>query len=419
MKLKNLFACVVACVVGCSQTTLFAKSKVGEEAFKDLLILEHLIDVKYAPKAWKESLFGWSLIDSTNQAKKMLILEENPSVGYCQKVLSQYFASLHDYHAGVTFHATEQSYLPYTLKISEEGRCFIVDVHTYSSAIASGDELLEFNGVPIKDALSSVCFGRGSDADFATAARYLTFRSASLGQEVPSGVVNLKIRRPSGLERMVTVKWRYTPEHVADLSLIAPLVKSPQVELSCKSRCYRSTWKRYAERSLFTNNMVPYFWSEFSNRYKKGFFSDYNIGSKRGFLPNFGHIVWEETSGPFHAYIFSCLDKEGNSRRLGFIRLATYAWMESEDLDDSIAPWEDFAKLIQFFSSETEGLIIDQTNNPGGSVLYMYGLLSMLTDQPLNVPQHRMILTQDEVQAALDWLDLLENVETDRQAQDV
>lgn len=40
----------------------------------------------------------------------------------------------------------------------------------------------------------------------------------------------------------------------------------------------------------------------------------------------------------------------------------------------------------------------------------------MLTNKPLETPRHRMILTQDEVHAALHWLDLLEGVDTDREA---
>ncbi len=415
MKIKHITVLVCSLLLGFSFSGS-AKTLVHQSACADLDFLEHLLDIKYAPKDWKHKLFRWDLKDVTDRARLKIKLEENPSIKYCQGVLAEYISSLNDFHAGITFFATESSYLPYTLKLSSNNRCFVVDVHTYHSDISVGDEILEMDGVPILEAIESIRTGRGVPSDYAAATRMLFSRSAALGHQVPVGIATLKIRRPSGLTRTLKVKWRHTPEHIRDLSLISPLVKNPVIEM--KSPRALPVLSSVADKCLFTNEMVPYFWNELREQYKRGFYSDYNIGSKKGFFPDFGKVTWRAKSGPYHAYIFTATDDQGQPHSIGFLRISTYSWTDMEDrsVENMNSPWEDFNEIIHVLESKSEALIIDQTNNPGGSVFYLYGLLSRLTDRPLETPKHRMILTQSEVQAAVKWLEMLEGVETDEQA---
>ncbi|MEF9497408.1 protease-like activity factor CPAF [Chlamydia sp. 04-14] len=415
MKVKQITALICSLVLG-FQISGSAKTLVQKNACSDLDFLEHLLDVKYAPKEWKHKLFHWNLKDATDQARLRLCIEENPSTRHCQGVLSQYISDLNDFHAGITFFSTENSHLPYTIKLSSSHRCFVVDVHTYSSEISIGDEILEMDGQPIMQIIESIRVGRGAPSDYAAAARTLFSRSAALGHQIPIGIVTLKIRRPSGLTRTVKVKWRHTPEYIQDLSLIAPLVKDPVIEMR-SGRALPLT-SNASENCLFTNEMVPYFWGELREQYKRGLNSDYNIGSKKGFLPDFGHVTWRAKSGPYHAYVFTCTDNRGQSHNIGFLRISTYSWTDMEDRSvmNMESPWNDFGEIINVLQDKTEALIIDQTNNPGGSVFYLYALISRLTDRPLETPRHRMILTQNEVQSAVKWLNLLEGVETDEQA---
>jgi len=59
------------------------------------------------------------------------------------------------------------------------------------------------------------------------------------------------------------------------------------------------------------------------------------------------------------------------------------------------------AKVINYFEMTTEGLVVDQTNNSGGSLLYGYAIAAMLTDRPLNTPFHQVTLTPKEVSNAI------------------
>ncbi|MBQ8498494.1 protease-like activity factor CPAF [Chlamydia sp.] len=414
----NRFLLLLLTFSSAVHSPLRGESLVCKNALKDLHFLENLLQVKYAPKVWKEEYLGWNLSESVVYAQQKLCSVENPSTSFCQQVIADFIQELNDFHAGVTFYAVENAYLPYSLQKSSDGHFYFVDVMTFSSDIRIGDELLEVDGCPVEEVLATLYGGnhKGTLAEESAALRTLFSRMASLGHEVPSGRVSLKVRRPSsGSIKEVRVQWRYTPEGVGDLSAIAPSIKAPQLQKSMRGLFPKRD--NHHASSLFHSPMVPHFWAELRNHYAtSGLKSGYNIGNADGFFPVMGPVLWE-SEGPFHAYIFPIVDERGIRHNIGFLRIATYGWQEMEDVDPmGPPPWEEFAKIIDLFSLKTDALIIDQTNNPGGSVLYLYGLLSMLTDRPLNLPKHRMILTQDEVVDALDWKKLLESVDTDAEA---
>ena len=61
-------------------------------------------------------------------------------------------------------------------------------------------------------------------------------------------------------------------------------------------------------------------------------------------------------------------------------------------------------------------MVIDQVNNPGGSVFYLYSLVSMLTDKAVSTPKHKMtVLPSDILDAKLN-LPSLKKVTTDAEA---
>jgi len=80
---------------------------------------------------------------------------------------------------------------------------------------------------------------------------------------------------------------------------------------------------------------------------------------------------------PFLAYTY-----EVDGAKIGYFVLDTF----SPRKDDGSSDIEDrFMKYREIISKmmDTDGLIIDQNNNGGGSLFYGFGLASMLTDYPL------------------------------------
>ncbi|WP_213318172.1 protease-like activity factor CPAF [Chlamydiifrater volucris] len=419
MKLKNFSTALLVALL-CSTASVHAdgfatKDRVRENARSDLLFLEHLIETKYAPLPWKKFLFDWNLEREVNRCKVKIALQENLTTRYCQSVFAEFLESLNDYHAGVTFYSSEKAYLPFELKISDTGRCFVVSVSKAITNLQVGDEIIEIEGIPILQVIESLRKGRGSLADYAAAVREITFRSAALGQQVPKGLVTIKVRRVSGITRVLMERWRYSPENVVDFSFVYPLAPK---EVSIKSSVFPEGRGENKRATVFGTKMVPYFLEELKAQNKiADRSSSFSLGDKNGFLPNLGIPVWQaDGEGPFRAYIFGLTDNQGQDRKVGYIRIGTYLWTDLVPEDGKDEPWKNFEAIVSKMDAETDLLIIDQMNNPGGSVFYLYGLVSMLTDRPLNTPMHRLILTQEDVSAASGWLELLEDVYTDEQA---
>ena len=122
--------------------------------------------------------------------------------------------------------------------------------------------------------------------------------------------------------------------------------------------------------------------------------SPFDVGAKRSWVPVIGEIVWEipkeDEKKAYYAYI--C--KVGDDRQIGYVRIPDYNY--SRDAVDM------FSELVARFQHTTVALVIDQINNPGGSMSQIYALLSMLTDRPLALPQHQITITDDDAAVAAD-----------------
>ena len=98
---------------------------------------------------------------------------------------------------------------------------------------------------------------------------------------------------------------------------------------------------------------------------------------------------------PFHAYIYE--NEQG--QKVGYVRIPDYMAGGNPQAYANV-----FAKLVSLFEKKADALVIDQVNNPGGNMFYMYTLLSLLTDKPLAVPPHFMMLDQSDGKLASEIL---------------
>lgn len=127
----------------------------------------------------------------------------------------------------------------------------------------------------------------------------------------------------------------------------------------------------------------------------------YAIGAKKSFVPVLGEIVWELPQAlaaqvPFSAYV--CRVDKG--QQVGYVRVPHYTYNER---DVNV-----FADLIARFESTTTALVLDQVNNPGGSMFHMYAMLSTLTNRALVLPTHQLVIDDDAAAMAAETVALAE-----------
>jgi C-terminal processing protease CtpA/Prc len=129
------------------------------------------------------------------------------------------------------------------------------------------------------------------------------------------------------------------------------------------------------------------------------------VGARKSFIPALGKMLWQSADdNSFHAYTY--LNDEG--KVIGFLRISSY----SKTFKDSAA----FKEIIKHFKETTDALIIDQVNNPGGSVFYLYSLVSMLNDTSVATPKHRMAITASDVKESMMLLNETKDIDSDEKA---
>jgi hypothetical protein len=361
---------------------------------------------QYAPKVWKKKYAGWDIDTAYKKAESAA--ESAETLQQARGAIVQFVSSMKDYHVSVGFFSTEKASLPFTVK-TVGGRTFFADIDREKMPESAfpfmpGDELITFNGKPIAEeigALVQLSSANVPATDVAWADLMLTRRRASRGFPVPSGsaLIGGK-KRGEEKVRQYQLVWDYAPD---EIGVPFSVPKSDETALTrMKSR------KMVAGMKMASGENLNLF----------------GLGARESYIPELGKKIWEnakEMEGKvsfgffsmpmkrattFDAYIY----KNAQGRKIGVIRIPSYS------PQDESGAVKEFADLLNRFESETDGLVIDQINNPGGSVFYLYALASMLSDQPLMAPKHRMSVTPSDIVDALPGIEALKQIKTDEDA---
>lgn len=379
---------------------------VKKRALADLEFIRNVFEVKYAPLAWKNEFSKWELNQAIDEAKAKIQSQPSPTIKDCQLILHDFFNSTRDYHVGIRFFSTEIANLPFMVQ-GAEGRYFIsyIDRDQLTKIdfpFEIGDEILTFNEKPIQKVIEELRqqeFGLNTlETDQAMAELALTFRRGDIGNVVPSGTVTLTGKQKKTNKNLnAQLKWNYFAEHIRDISKL----EHPKYFFVKKEEDLKGSLKI---NEFFNKFMVSHFWDPASFQSLQA--NNHSIGSRSSYLPVLGaKKMWESNADNFFdAYIF----ESPSGKKIGYIRIAHYIGDQEEV--------EEFGKIMNYFESTTDALVIDQINNPGGSLFYLYGLVATLADRPFFTPKHRVALTQEEVNMALTLLPFLEWIRSSDEA---
>lgn len=393
--------------------TLFASPPTTKRrVLADLDTIKNAFAVKYAPRQWKGEFAGWDLDEEIAAAKEKIEALKKPTLKECQVIIRDFFNSARDYHVGVRFYSTENASLPFMVA-GAEGRYFICDIDWGGVSKSNfpfevGDEILTFDGKPIHDVIDHLRvqeFGDNTfETDSALAQRTLTDRRGSMAHGIPRGTVTITGKQMStGKKLSARLTWDYLPEKIRDLSKIGA-----EAAFEVAPHEWNCDLQTALKKSQFFDKLMVYPGWNHSYVGLRTVTSNHTMGSRTSYLPPLGQVVWKSGSDwIFDAYIFIA----PSGKRVGYVRLPHYIG----DLEEV----EEFGLLMNAFERKTDALVIDQLNNPGGSVFYLYALASTLAKKPMQAPRHHIALTQEEVHTALVLLSHLEPVHNDEMAQEV
>lgn len=340
----------------------FAKESADDdkrEMLRTIDSIKQLLELQYAPCGWKKWWNHWDLDQETIQIKNWITTSEKLSICEFQNGVRKFLNSASDYHLKACFASSEKASLPFCIKGIGK-RYFITAINDPNIGLKIGDELLLFDGEAIHDVIQRLIekeFGKGTPAtDRALAEILFTERVGAQGVAVPNGSV------------------RVTVQSVA----------------TNKLETHTCFWRKRAE----TVESKPH---------------PNTLGSRDSFLPYLGEtITWcTDLTHFFHAYIYV----HESGRKVGVIRIPHYLYSAHEV--------QQFSEILVRMEKETEALVIDQLNNTGGSLFSLYAIASMLSEVPLETPQHRFIMTWDDALYSLSKIKKLQTVESDEQAQEV
>lgn len=394
----------------------FEKSKmIGE-----IETIKNIFDYQYAPKDWKKKYFGWDLEQEFEKAKQAILNTNSITIKDFQIIVRNFFRSTRDYHVKVAFISTETAFLPIEVK-GVNGRYFITFVDRSLLSIdeypiQTGDEILLFDGRPVGDVIEALqmdefgTFDTGTDRSITE--HLLTYRSGILGQQVPRGPVAIQVHHLNN-HALTTYQliWTYKPEKVTS-----------QFEKILAKKSFREHSSSIAKIHYFNKPwMTPYYkpfgdellqqilYGEEEEEEPEDDLSPFAIGGKYSFVPTLGRIWWNNDKKYWNAYVFETPDH----KLVGYLRIPHYNYKQ----DDS--SMEELKQIIQLFEERTDALVIDQVNNPGGLVFYMYAVASLLTEQALTTPRHRIAITHEDVYHAADTISTLEFVNSDKTAKEL
>ncbi|MAF91531.1 MAG: protease-like activity factor CPAF [Bdellovibrionota bacterium] len=368
-----------------------ANPQVKQASLEALDFIASVYSISYSPAPWKKQFDNWDIELEYQKARELIEQDSDLTIAEAKKAIMSFVYSTRDYHVSIRFHSTEQSSLGFTVR-SAEGRYFIVHVDrnklsAHSFPFEAGDEIIEFDGKPVNEVVQSLKIYENNveQTDQALAEFALTNRRANRGYSVPRGPLLITVK-PKNKDKIVSRQliWEYTPELVPNLDMSMkdpikdPLFAKPEI---------KSPMMNYAADTFDLNPQ--------------------NIGEKNGYLPDLGKAeeVEELEDSLFRAYVY----QEGEEK-IGVVRIPTYS---VSDYNKSI---ESFEKIIAYMEEHTDKLVIDQLNNPGGSVFYLYALASNLSDQALETPKHKMSITPTQVASCAALSGILNAIRSDSDA---
>lgn len=405
-------------------------SSVQKDMIRDLEVAKYSIMLKYAPAEWKEVLFGWSLESAYAKAKRRIVEESPKTSKEYQKIFKEFLGSTRDYHVAPIYYSTASSMFPLSVRRVKD-RYFVTafpvdfvldsedpflsfqeglypDFNKCLKQFKIGDELIAFDGIPIQTYIAKLIkenLNRDDSATgYALACRNLFSRSGRFGHDVPKGTFKLTMQHPGESKTWTcTLPWIHSPEWIIEGILRSQVpVRVPKIAIEQKKK-NQDVLHTFMDKDFsvelakeLTIDQKQFNLVTASGQSKE----KTNDSREKGLLPALGQVIWQ-TPKDFDVYAY--IYKNSREIPIGYLYIPSFSYPQ-EHFDELI---EQLIAVLKIFNKKTQALVIDITNNNGGNMMYMYAVLSLLSEKPLDLYLNKEILVQEDVyNVALMYKDL-------------
>ncbi len=354
-----------------------------EQKESDFRFLASVYAKNYPSIDWKRQLFGFDglsirpWLDRVARSKDDLEFYE---------ICAEYLSNFRDSHIFFAAPSDFSASLGMAVDIYD-GKVLIEGLNRTQLPVArfpftTGDELVSIDGTPVEQLMDSFAVLSRWGNEKATrraAAAQLVFRSQ---QALPRAVeladtAEIVVRRLSGAEETYTVPWlkRGTPMHVGPVpsprSALLPTIASREEDVPGDIRLYEKLTRSEVQGHVAVQG--------FGSR-TPVFALPANFQQRLGRVPTDFFF-----SGTYQA----------QGKRIGFLRIPSYSGASAATLTQ-------LDNELLFLEENTDGLIVDQIRNPGGSVCFGEEVTRRLTPYAFEPVKY-------EVRATLIWLNTVYN----------
>lgn len=338
-----------------------------EQRLGDFNQLVSIIQRHYGPLRWKQETIGLDF--------KRVVADYNQKISHAKsdaefyRLLAEFTSELKDAHVSATIPSTYRARLGFLCDLVE-GKVLIETIDRLKLPemlfpFQKGDQLISIGGVDVKTIMKELSVvsntGHAPSNDRINAAR-VTSRNEGIGHKIPKGVTTITVL-PKGAAQPVTVTatWAVSGTPVLELDDIAGLMDSGKVV-----------------NALPTANSGEELMASLSK------LSEFNMALPQGILAELKRIGINDIGSPTSMFKLPENAKaipgigvtaavyEAAGKRIGVLRIPSYG---EQSLLDVIA------RVILTMKDTTDVLVIDQTNNPGGSVSLVSDIISLFADK--------------------------------------
>jgi hypothetical protein len=358
MKNKTLFSLIGALTILTVAPGPLSGQLTQDQKISEFKSLANLYAKRYGPYEWKRDALQFDLMDLSPWLAKVSATKTDLEL---YDLMSQYVNSLNDAHDGYMLPSNYVASLNFYTDIYDDK--LLIDyvdrdrLPAQEFGFYEGYELVSIDDVDAQTLLAAhLRFGQGGNPRSTRrfAAQWITYKPQAIIPNAPGvpEISTVVLRNPAGELETYRIPWTRSGVPLTSIGRFPALKAAAEDDSNEAPPDYLNVLRRLNNCRIPNKAVINF-----------GAVSPAFVNSlPANFSIRLGSIYDDFFSGTF----------QSGGQRLGYIRIPYF-----DPADEAFAE-STFAKEIAYFQANTDGLVVDVTNNPGGSAYYANVLLSYL-----------------------------------------